>query len=105
MGEMYRSRYFKDSTFEALRIVAPVVEKHGLTIVETALRLYVHHSALKIKDGNDGIIIGVSSIAQLKTNLKDCEGGPLPEEVLQALDKAWMVSKPDTPNYWHLDLE
>ncbi|KAK0108405.1 hypothetical protein ONS95_003213 [Cadophora gregata] len=105
MGDMYRKRYFKDSTFEALKVIEPVVEKHGLTMVETALRWVVNHSALNVKDGNDGVIIGVSSLAQLDQNLKDCEKGPLPEEVLQALDKAWKVSQPDTPNYWHLDLK
>jgi aflatoxin B1 aldehyde reductase len=104
-GEMYRKRYFKDSTFEALSIIEPVVEKHGLTMVETALRWVVNHSALNIKDGNDGVIIGVSSLGQLDQNLKDCEKGPLPEEVVAALDKAWKVSQPDTPNYWHLDLK
>jgi len=104
MGEMYRKRYFKDSTFEALKIVEPVAEKHGLTLVETAVRWVVNHSALNIKDGNDGIIIGVSSLSQLDQNMKDCEKGPLPQEVVDALDKAWLVTKVDTPNYWHLDL-
>lgn len=104
-GEMYRKRYYKDSTFEALKVIEPVVEKAGLTMVEVALRWVVNHSALNVKDGNDGVIIGVSSIEQLDQNLKDCEKGPLPEEVLQALDQAWRISKPDTPNYWHLDLK
>ena len=104
MGDMYRKRYFKDSTFEALRIVEPVAEKHGLTLVETAVRWVINHSALNIKDGNDGIIIGVSSLSQLDQNLKDCEKRPLPKEVLDALDEAWLVTKVDTPNYWHLDL-
>lgn len=105
MGAMYRKRYFKDSTFEALRIIEPVVEKHGLTLVETALRWVIHHSALKVKDGNDGLIIGVSSISQLESNLKDVEKGPLPQEVVDALDQAWLITKPETPNYWHLDLK
>jgi aflatoxin B1 aldehyde reductase len=105
MGEMYRKRYFKDSTFEALKLIEPVVEKHGLTMTETALRWVVNHSALNFKDGNDGVIIGVSNLEQLDQNLKDCEKGPLPEEVLQALDAAWRVSQPDNPNYWHLDLK
>lgn len=104
MGENYRARYYKDSTFKALQTIEPVVEKHGLTMIETALRWCVHHSALKIKDGNDGIIIGISSLSQLKQNLEACEKGPLPEEVVQALDEAWKISLPDTPNYWHLDL-
>lgn len=105
MGEMYRARYFKDSTFAALKIIEPVVAKHNLSMVETALRWVIHHSALNITDGSDGVIIGVSSLDQLDQNLKDCEKGPLPEEVLQALDQAWKVSQVDTPNYWHLDLK
>jgi hypothetical protein len=103
MGDMYRKRYFKDSTFEALKIIEPVVEKHGLTMIETALRWVVNHSALSIMDGNDGVIIGCSSIAQLDENLADCKKGPLPAEVVEALDKAWSVTKADTPNYWRME--
>lgn len=106
MGERYRGRYFKDTTFEALQLIEPVVEKHGLTMVETALRWVVNHSKLNIKEGgNDGIIIGVSALSQLDQNLKDCAKGPLPEEVVKALDEAWLITKKDTHNYWHLDLE
>lgn len=105
IGEMYRKRYFKDGTFEALRVIQPVVEKHGLTLIETALRWIVHHSKLKIKDGNDGILIGVSSLDQLKSNLANLEKGPLPDEVVQALDDGWLIAKPTSPPYWHLDLE
>jgi len=65
----------------------------------------VHHSKLKIKDGNDGIIIGVSSIDQLKANLKYLELGPLPEEVVKVLDEAWLIAKPTAVDYWHLKLE
>lgn len=101
-GPMYRKRYFKDATFQALSIIEPVVEKAGLSLLETAFRWLTHHSQLNIKDGgNDGIIIGVSSEAQLEQNLKDLEKGPLPEEVLKALDEAWLVAKPTTANYWH----
>lgn len=106
MGGMYRKRYFKDATFDALRLIEPVAEKHGLTLLETALRWMTHHSELNIKDGGrDGVIIGVSSEAQLEGNLKDLEKGPLPDEVVQALDEAWLVAKATTANYWHLDLK
>lgn len=110
MGQMYRARYFKDSTFEALRLIEPVVEKHGLTMVETALRWCLHHSALNVrgvegKRGDDGLIIGASSLEQLESNLGDCEKGPLPADVVDVLDRAWRVCQPDTPNYWHLDLK
>lgn len=103
---MYRKRYFKDATFEALRLIEPVVQKHNLTLLETALRWCVHHSALNMKNGGrDGVIIGVSSFAQLESNLRDLEKGPLPDEVVNALDEAWLIAKPTTPNYWHLDLK
>lgn len=105
-GEMYRKRYFKDATFEALSVIEPVVQKHNLTLLETAFRWLTHHSQLNIKDGgNDGIIIGVSSQQQLEQNLKDLEKGPLPEEVLKALDEAWLVAKPTTANYWHGEID
>ncbi|KAJ5904353.1 Aflatoxin B1 aldehyde reductase member 2 [Penicillium tannophilum] len=105
-GANYRNRYFKDSNFEALSIIEPVVEKHGLTLIETALRWVHHHSALNMGNGGrDGILIGVSSFSQLETNLADVQKGPLPQEVVDALDKAWLVAKPYSPPYWHLDLK
>jgi len=105
MGKMYRNRYFKDNTFKALQIIEEAVEKSGLTTIETAVRWVVHHSKLNVTGGgNDGVIIGVSSLEQLEDNIKHFEKGPLPEEVVKALDEAWAVTKADTVNYWHLDL-
>jgi len=101
-GKMYRDRYFKDATFDALKIIEPVVQKHNLTLLETALRWCVHHSELKTrtKGGNDGIIIGISSLKQLEDNLTDLEKGPLPEEVVKVLDEAWLITKPTTAVYF-----
>lgn len=106
MGQMYRQRYFKDATFDALRLIEPVVEKHGLTMPETAFRWVHHHSALNMTgNGRDGIVLGVSSLAQLETNLENVQKGPLPQEVVDALDQAWLVAKSTAPDYWHLDLK
>ncbi|KAJ4286993.1 hypothetical protein N0V90_012874 [Kalmusia sp. IMI 367209] len=101
-GTMYRERYFKDATFEALRVVESVAEKHKLTLLEIALRWCIHHSQLKTraKGGNDGVIIGVSSLPQLEGNLRDIEKGALPDEVVEALDKAWMITKSTAPPYF-----
>ncbi|KAL8649244.1 MAG: hypothetical protein Q9226_005658 [Calogaya cf. arnoldii] len=105
-GELYRNLYFKDATFDALRLIEGTAHKHGLTLLEIALRWCTHHSALKMQDGGrDGVIIGVSSFNQLESNLKDLEKGPLPEEVVKTLDEAWLLTKATTGNYWHLDLE
>jgi aflatoxin B1 aldehyde reductase len=103
---MYRGRYFKDATFDALRIVEESSKKHNLSMIEMALRWCVHHSALNMKGGGrDGVIVGVSSLAQLEGNLRDLEKGPLPEGVVKDLDEAWAVCKGTTANYWHLDLK
>lgn len=59
----------------------------------------MHHSVLRIKGGNDGIIIGVSSLDQLNSNLTDLEKGPLPQEVVEKLDEAWDIVKPYCPKY------
>ncbi|KXH26491.1 aldo/keto reductase [Colletotrichum salicis] len=105
-GGNYRKRYFRESTFKALQTIEQAVEKAELTMIETALRWTVHHSGLNVTgDGNDGIIIGISSVQQLEDNLNHLEKGPLPDEVVKALDEAWAISKADTTNYWHLDLE
>lgn len=107
-GRLYRDRYFRDATFRALQVVERAVEAAGLTMVETALRWVVHHSALKVAgvgDGNDGVIIGVSGLEQLEGNLADLEKGPLPEEVVKALDEAWAINKADTAHYWHHELK
>ncbi len=101
----YRQRYFKESTFKALQLIEPVAAKHNLTLIETALRRCIHHSALSVVDGNDGLILGASSLKQLQNNLQHCKRGPLPDEVVEALDEAWLLTKADVTNYWHLDLK
>jgi aflatoxin B1 aldehyde reductase len=104
MGNMYRARYFKDSTFDSLRIIEPVAQKHDLTLLEIALRWCVHHSQLNVRDEGkgpaDGIIIGVSSLKQLEGNLRDLEKEPLPEEVVKVLDEAWGMCRGTAPSYW-----
>ncbi|KAF5551250.1 oxidoreductase [Fusarium mexicanum] len=83
IGAMYRDRYFKDVNFEALKVIQPAADKLGLTLLEIAFRWLVHHSKLKVMDGNDGLVIGISSLSQLESNLDNVEKGPLPEEVLE----------------------
>jgi aflatoxin B1 aldehyde reductase len=98
---MYRDRYFKPEIFACLQLLEPVAQKHNLTLLEIALRWCVHHSQLRIKDdGGDGVIVGVSSLKQLKGNLGDLEKGPLPGEVVDVLDRAWGVARASTTTYW-----
>ncbi|OKL63937.1 hypothetical protein UA08_00862 [Talaromyces atroroseus] len=104
-GLLYRNRYFKDETFKALQLIETAASKHNLTLLEIAFRWIRHHSALNVNGGDDGVIIGVSSFEQLKGNLADLEKGPLPPDVVDALDEAWLASKPTTSVYWHKELK
>lgn len=106
-GALYRQRYFKDATFEALKILEPVMEQHKIPLAEAAFRWLVHHSQLRLANqrGNDGILIGVSSQQQLEQNIQYLEAGPLPQPVIDALDQAWKVIGGSAPPYWHKALE
>ena len=98
---MYRERYFRVTNFDALRRLEPIAHKEGLSLPEIAFRWYVHHSKLNMVSDNDGIVIGISSIDQLKANLADLEKGPLPESVVTVLDDIWEnVTRGSCPLYW-----
>ncbi|KAJ9139074.1 Aldo/keto reductase [Pleurostoma richardsiae] len=99
-GTLYKARYWKEPMFDALDIIREAAGKHGLTEVECALRWMMHHSKLS-KEAGDEVIIGASSKEQLEENLVDLEKGPLPEDVVQALDKAWEKTKGVAWNYFH----
>jgi aflatoxin B1 aldehyde reductase len=98
-AKTYRDRYLNHAYLDAINRLRPVVENHGLTFIETAFRWLVHHSKLCPFAG-DGIVIGASSIEQLDSNLKDLQKGPLPDEVVRALDEAWHSTRAFAKTYW-----
>lgn len=104
LGQLYMDRYFKQSTMDALAIIETVAKKHGIPLIEVGLRWCIHHSRLRMAEkgigGNDGLIIGISSYEQLEQNIEACEKGPLPDELVQALDRAWDKARGDAPTYW-----
>ncbi|EME45350.1 hypothetical protein DOTSEDRAFT_71172 [Dothistroma septosporum NZE10] len=99
-GRMYRSKYWNDEYFSALDILRPVARANGLTEAEAALRWMMHHSQLDSKHG-DAIVTGASSVKQLEQNLLDLEKGPLPKEVVLALNDGWAGCKAISFKYWH----
>ncbi|CAH7668859.1 NADP-dependent oxidoreductase domain-containing protein [Phakopsora pachyrhizi] len=91
LGRMYRDRYLKQSYFEALDLMNSVLKTHGdLNLLEVGARWLQHHSVL---DSKDGIIFGASSLDQIEMNCKNSEGGPLPEDVIEALERSWKLVK------------
>ncbi|PYH67640.1 aldo/keto reductase family protein [Aspergillus vadensis CBS 113365] len=95
-----RRRYYHDVYFDALEILRPVAKQHGLSEVECALRWLSHHSELKEEYG-DGVVIGSSSAEQLEENLKALAGGPLPQEIIDALNKGYDIIRGNSLIYWH----
>ncbi|KAF3934440.1 hypothetical protein ABW19_dt0200180 [Dactylella cylindrospora] len=99
-GQFLRRRYWNDYFFDALDVLRPVAKKHGLTEAECALRWIVHHSALK-KELGDAVIFGASKLPHAESNLDDLEKGPLPDEVVEALDSAWTIIRGADIKYFH----
>ncbi|KDQ14282.1 hypothetical protein BOTBODRAFT_32757 [Botryobasidium botryosum FD-172 SS1] len=95
-GKMFRQRYLNNTYLDALADVKAVAEKHQLGLTEIALRWLQHHSAL---ESEDGVILGASSAEQLEKNCVDSEKGPLPAEVVTALDNAWLKIGIQAPSY------
>ena len=65
---------------------------------ELALRWVVHHSAIDASLG-DAVILGASKPAQLEDSLRICEKGPLPDELVKAMDDVWAAAKAEGPSY------
>ncbi|KAF4332882.1 potassium channel beta subunit [Fusarium beomiforme] len=99
-GRKYRRRFWKDVIFDAVELIREEAGKHGLTEMDCAFRWIEHHSQLD-PDRGDSVIIGASSKSQLEQNLCLLEKGPLPKEIVDVLDKAWLITKGSVNNYWH----
>ena len=97
----YQARYWKKSYFDAVEIIKATAEKHGISSIESTYRWLAYHSMLN-GDRGDGILIGASKMNHLKQNMDTIKEGPLPQDVVDAFEDAWCVSKNDSPEYFTL---
>ena len=95
----YQKRYWKKSYFDAVEVIKKAAEKYNLTSIEATYRWLAFHSMLN-KERGDAIIIGASKLSHLKQNMETVKAGPLPEEVINAFDAAWNLTKSDSPEYF-----
>ena len=95
----YRDRYWKQSYFDAVEEIKQACEKEGIPMVEAAYRWLVNHSSMDASKG-DGILLGASRIEQMEQNMAAAKKGPLPQAILDAMDAAWEIAKPDSPAYF-----
>lgn len=85
VGATWSMIYKKPSIIAATEKAVDVALKHGIDGHAAALRWTVHHGILSREHG-DSVIIGASSLEQLASNLDMIEQGPLPGEVVSALE-------------------
>lgn len=97
----YQGRYWKKSYFDAVKVIEKSIEKHGITIIEATYRWMAYHSMLNGERG-DGILIGASKLHHLKQNMSSLKAGPLPDDVVDAFETAWQLTKENSPEYFTL---
>ena len=99
-GKLAHSRYFDKFFFDGLETIRPAAKNRGLNETECALRWLAHHSVLKGNSG-DGIIVGASNVKHLEENLEALSKGPLPDEVVEAINMGWDLVQGKELKYWH----
>ena len=80
-----QQRYMSNAMDHALSALADVCEANSLDVKDAALRWLVHHSSLDGEQG-DKVILGSSSVDQLRENAEAAAAGQLPDAVVEALD-------------------
>ncbi|KAJ0114189.1 ldo keto [Diaporthe amygdali] len=88
VGQHYMNMYSKPKIASAVDKTTEVAAKHGINGHAAALRWTTYHSKLDPANG-DTVIIGASSTAQLAANLDIIDQGPLPQDVVEAVDEVY----------------
>jgi aflatoxin B1 aldehyde reductase len=83
---VFSAMYVNDLSLDIHEHLTKACSEEGLTLKEATLRWLMHHSILG-KD--DGVILGASSAEQMEENITACEGGPLPNSVVDVFEQAW----------------
>ena len=97
----YQKRYWKKSFFEAVDLIRKAGEKYGINTIEATYRWLAFHSMLDGSRG-DAILIGASKLGHLQQNMDTLKAGSLPEEMVEAFNQAWAITKADSPEYYTL---
>ena len=88
--------YAKPELLESLTEWEKIAREADISRAELAYRWVKYNSALKAENG-DGIIVGVSSLKQLKQTLEGLDRGPLPAQVVEKIDALWETIKHVAP--------
>lgn len=76
----YRDRYWNPQMFAAVEKITAIVDAAGIPVAEAALRWTLSKPVV------DSVLLGGSKAHQLRQNLAAIEAGPLPDDVVAAID-------------------
>ena len=96
IGKFFSSIYLRPELLDGAHKVHTKALEHGFNGLEAALRWCLYHSTLKPELG-DGIIVGASKIEHLEDNLKACDNGPLPGDLVKVFEEIWPLAEPVAP--------
>jgi len=82
LADMYRQRYLSDTVTNAAEALADIADQAGIPQAELSLRWAAH------ADLTDAILLGASRPSQLLANVGAVSRGPLPQDVMDAIDAA-----------------
>ena len=97
----YQSKYWKRSNFDALDLIRKAVSPYGITMIEATYRWLAYHSMLNT-DRGDAILIGASKMSHLIENMNTVKEGPLPDDIVNAFEEAWVICRGDSRKYFTL---
>ncbi len=91
---LYLDRYWHPGYFDAVEELQAIAGRAGRSLVDLSISWLRHHTAA------DCVILGASKMDHLEQNLNAFEnGGPLPDDVLKAVDQVWHNLRGITPDY------
>ena len=97
----YQNRYWKRSFFNAVDVIKEAAGKYGITAIDATYRWMAYHSMLNGGRG-DAILIGASNLNHLIQNMEALKAGSLPDELIETFERAWQISRGDSPEYFTL---
>lgn len=101
--KVYRQRYWKKEYFDQIEglkvLLKEVYPEETVTVAEAAFRWIYNHSKLSAENG-DCVILGASSLNQLKINLDLSDKPPLEKVIVKYFDNWWQETKGLCPKYF-----
>lgn len=80
---------------ETVQVLKALEDMHNLKTRAVSLRWLAYHSRLRPEDG---IVLEPATAEELKADVQEIAKGPLPEDVVKEIDRAWRAEEDNRPN-------